>query len=77
MKAHAIPRLLLAVALLALLTACAHRNPLATWERSPNFDDRRPVLVVLRWQKIAQNAFWPARKTTRINNQDHHLARRL
>ena len=49
MKAHAIPRLLLAVALLALLTACAHRNPLAKWERSPNFDDRRPVLVVLHY----------------------------
>ncbi len=32
-----------------LLTACAHHNPLAKWERSPNFDTRRPVLVVLHY----------------------------
>ena len=37
--------------LLMLLTACAHapRNPLATWVPSPNYDIRRPVLIVLHF----------------------------
>lgn len=40
---------LLAPLLLLLLSACAHRNPLAKWEPSPNFDARRPVVVVLHY----------------------------
>ena len=44
-----LPRLLVALLLLVLLSACAHRNPLARWERSPNFDARRPVVVVLHY----------------------------
>ena len=47
--AHGLPRLLVALLLLVLLSACAHRNPLARWERSPNFDARRPVVVVLHY----------------------------
>ncbi|MDO1528488.1 N-acetylmuramoyl-L-alanine amidase [Fulvimonas sp. R45] len=49
------PRLLRTTALLlalALLAACAHappRNPLATWVPSPNYDIRRPVLIVLHF----------------------------
>lgn len=38
--------------LLALLAACAHappRNPLATWVPSPNYDIRRPVLIVVHF----------------------------
>ena len=40
------------LALLSLLAACAHappRNPLATWVPSPNYDIRRPVLIVLHF----------------------------
>lgn len=47
--ARGLPRLLVALLLLVLLSACAHRNPLARWERSPNFDARRPVVVVLHY----------------------------
>lgn len=40
-------------ALLGLLTACAHqqapRNPMAKWVPSPNFDERRPNLIVLHY----------------------------
>jgi len=35
-----------------LLAACAHqapRNPLAAWVPSPNFDERRPVIIVLHY----------------------------
>jgi len=38
--------------LVSLLAACAHapaRNPLATWVPSPNYDARRPVLIVLHF----------------------------
>jgi len=35
--------------LAALLSACAHHNPLARWAPSPNFDTRRPVLIVLHY----------------------------
>jgi N-acetylmuramoyl-L-alanine amidase len=38
--------------LLAALAACGHapvRNPLATWVPSPNYDIRRPVLIVLHF----------------------------
>lgn len=40
------------VLLCAVLAACAHappRNPLATWVPSPNFDARRPTLVVVHY----------------------------
>lgn len=44
----------LAVAALCaiLLAACAHqapRNPMAAWVASPNFDERRPVVIVLHY----------------------------
>jgi len=46
-------RRILAVAVLTvLLAACAHsgpRNPLATWVPSKNFDERRPVVIVLHY----------------------------
>lgn len=42
-----------AVCLVALsLGACAHapqRNPLAQWVPSPNYDTRRPILIVLHF----------------------------
>lgn len=41
-----------ALLLTALLGACAHtgpRNPLATWVPSKNFDERRPVVIVLHY----------------------------
>ena len=44
-----LPLLLLSALLLA---ACGHvpqRNPLATWEPSPNQDERRPILIVLHY----------------------------
>jgi N-acetyl-anhydromuramyl-L-alanine amidase AmpD len=42
-------RLLLPFLAALLLAACAHapRNPLADWVPSPNFEPRRPVLIVL------------------------------
>ncbi len=43
---------LLSSLMLALLSACAPapvRNPLAQWVPSPNFDQRRPVLIVLHF----------------------------
>ena len=45
-------RILAVAALTALLAACAHsgpRNPLATWVPSKNFDERRPVVIVLHY----------------------------
>lgn len=45
-------RRLTTVLVLLLLTACAHtgsRNPLATWVPSKNFDERRPVVIVLHY----------------------------
>ncbi|RDI99950.1 N-acetylmuramoyl-L-alanine amidase [Dyella solisilvae] len=45
-------RALLLSLLVALLTACAPapvHNPIAQWVPSPNFDERRPVLVVLHF----------------------------
>ena len=41
---------LVALAATALLAACAHapsHNPMATWVPSPNFEARRPILIVL------------------------------
>ena len=43
-------RTLILLLLSALLAACIHapqRNPLARWEPSPNFEPRRPVIIVL------------------------------
>ena len=43
-------RLALAAALVALLSSCATgRNPLAKWERSRNFNERQPMLIVLHY----------------------------
>lgn len=44
-------RILLAGALLGLLSACAHapRNPMATWVPSKNYDQRRANLIVLHF----------------------------
>lgn len=45
-------RILTVAVLTVLLAACAHsgpRNPLATWVPSKNFDERRPVVVVLHY----------------------------
>ena len=42
-------RTVIVVLLLALLTACANappRNPLAEWVPSPNFEARRPLIIV-------------------------------
>ncbi|PZQ32020.1 MAG: N-acetylmuramoyl-L-alanine amidase, partial [Stenotrophomonas acidaminiphila] len=39
-------------AMVLLLGACAHsapRNPLVTWVPSKNFDERRPVVIVLHY----------------------------
>jgi len=48
-RRRALRAVLLPLLSLLLLSACAHRNPLAQWERSPNFDTRRPVAVVLHY----------------------------
>ncbi|HEX8777874.1 MAG TPA: N-acetylmuramoyl-L-alanine amidase, partial [Rhodanobacter sp.] len=54
-------RLAALLSTLLLLAACAHappRNPLATWVPSPNYDTRRPVLIVLHFteqQSVAQS----------------------
>lgn len=42
-------RIVLALLLGTLLAACAQpvRNPLATWVPSPNFNERKPVVIVL------------------------------
>lgn len=43
-------RTLIAVLLLSVLAACANapqRNPLAEWVPSPNFEARRPVIIVI------------------------------
>ena len=45
-------RILAVAALTVLLAACAHsgpRNPLAAWVPSKNFDERRPVVIVLHY----------------------------
>ena len=45
-------RILSVAAMTVLLAACAHsgpRNPLATWVPSKNFDERRPVVIVLHY----------------------------
>lgn len=45
-------RILAVAAMTVWLAACAHsgpRNPLATWVPSKNFDERRPVVIVLHY----------------------------
>lgn len=54
---------------LALLTACAHqapRNPMATWVPSPNFDERRPVVIVLHYTE--QDSVEQSLETLRTRN---------
>ena len=65
-------RLLRSAALLlplALLAACSHtppRNPLASWEASPNHDIRRPVLIVVHFTD--QNSVQESLETLRTKN---------
>lgn len=57
------------VALLVLLAACAPlppKNPLATWERSPNQDMRRPVLIVVHFTE--QHSVQESLETLRTKN---------
>lgn len=50
MKLRTLPRILPALFMALLLSSCATgRNPLARWERSPNFNERQPMLVVLHY----------------------------
>ena len=54
---------------LALLAACAHappRNSLATWVPSPNYDIRRPVLIVIHF--TAEHSAQKALDTLRTRN---------
>lgn len=49
---HRMKKLAVAALCAVLFTACAHqapRNPMATWVPSPNFDERRPVIIVLHY----------------------------
>lgn len=61
---------LAAVAVLAImLGACAHtgpRNPLATWVPSKNFDERRPVVIVLHYTE--QGSVEQSLETLRTRN---------
>lgn len=52
-----------------LLAACAHapsRSPLATWVASPNYDERRPVLIVLHYTE--QQSVQQSLQTLRSSN---------
>lgn len=64
---HALRVLLVAAAAL-LLPACAHHNALAKWERSPNFDKRRPMLIVLHYT-AEQSAEQSLRTLKTANNR--------
>jgi N-acetyl-anhydromuramyl-L-alanine amidase AmpD len=56
----------LAAALL-LLAACApHHNPLAKWERSPNFNERQPVVIVVHY--TAENSVEQSLHTLKTAN---------
>jgi N-acetylmuramoyl-L-alanine amidase len=58
-----------ALASVLLLAACAHtppRNPLATWMASPNYDTRRPVLIVLHYTE--QQSVQQSLQTLRSSN---------
>jgi len=55
--------------MLALLAACAHapeHNPLATWVPSPNYDARRPQLIVLHFTE--ESSVQQALNTLRTGN---------
>jgi N-acetylmuramoyl-L-alanine amidase len=57
------------LAIVLLLTACAHapsRSPLATWVASPNYDVRRPVLIVLHYTE--QQSLQQSLQTLRSSN---------
>jgi N-acetylmuramoyl-L-alanine amidase len=59
----------LLVAVTLLLGACAHggpRNPLATWVPSKNFDERRPVVIVLHYTE--QDSVEQSLETLRSRN---------
>jgi N-acetyl-anhydromuramyl-L-alanine amidase AmpD len=53
-------------ALLLLLAACVHHNPLAKWERSSNFNERQPMLIVLHY--TAENSAQEALHTLKTTN---------
>jgi N-acetylmuramoyl-L-alanine amidase len=58
-----------ALASVLLLAACAHapsRSPLATWVASPNYDTRRPVLIVLHYTE--QQSVQQSLQTLRSSN---------
>ena len=62
-------RILAVAALTVLLAACAHsgpRNPLATWVPSKNFDERRPVVIVLHYTE--QDSVEQSLETLRSRN---------
>ena len=62
-------RSLCLAALVLLLGACAHsapRNPLATWVPSKNFDERRPVVIVLHYTE--QDSVEQSLETLRSRN---------
>lgn len=64
-------KLMLAVPLLALLSACAHapeeaHNPLARWAPSPNHEARRPILIVIH--ATEQNSVAESLETLRTEN---------
>jgi N-acetyl-anhydromuramyl-L-alanine amidase AmpD len=65
-------------ALVLLLSACAHapqRNPLAEWVPSPNFDARRPQLIVLHAteQQSAAQSLDTLRSTGKRKVSAHYL----
>jgi N-acetylmuramoyl-L-alanine amidase len=63
-------RTLFAALLLALLAACANapqRNPLAEWVPSPNFEPRRPVIIVVH--ATEQGSVEQSLKTLRSANR--------
>lgn len=71
----------LVIALLScvgLLGACAHapptHNPMASWVPSPNFDERRPVIIVLHAteQKSVQQSLDTLRTTNRGGKVSAH-----
>lgn len=58
-----------ALLIVLLLAACVHapsRNPLATWVASPNYDVRRPVLIVLHYTE--QQSVQQSLETLRSSN---------
>jgi N-acetyl-anhydromuramyl-L-alanine amidase AmpD len=57
---------MLSLAALLLLAACAHHNPLAKWERSPNYNERQPILIVLHY--TAENSVEEALHTLKTSN---------